>query len=266
MSTSPNIMCRLFELPLISSTWEFIQNKYRQQKEQYPLLKYTLIVPEQTTILINKQFIQPIYIRHRHKVNDVDTFLCHQLETIKCYCPILQKTKDQELDKIIDIDALYYLLCCLKLLILNDECLETAAKDNRGFLTYCLEKLLVHHIWKILSLGHDHLNECCVPLLLHALSYESGKTAFSAYRYVMCALEIQLDTVISDRSLIIHRLSKLYLILLQQNKQQSTTAKGVFSWEFFLNRFDTLSLESQINLEESGDIVSPQSIGGFNTE
>ncbi|CAF0807608.1 unnamed protein product [Didymodactylos carnosus] len=172
----------------------------------------------------------------------------------------------KELDKIIDIDALYYLLCCLKLLILNDECLETAAKDNRGFLTYCLEKLLVHHIWKILSLGHDHLNECCVPLLLHALSYESGKTAFSAYRYVMCALEIQLDTVISDRSLIIHRLSKLYLILLQQNKQQSTTAKGVFSWEFFLNRFDTLSLESQINLEESGDIVSPQSIGGFNTE
>lgn len=43
----------------------------------------------------------------------------------------------------IDIDALYYLLCCLKLLILNDECLETAAKDNRGFLSYCLEKLLV---------------------------------------------------------------------------------------------------------------------------
>lgn len=43
----------------------------------------------------------------------------------------------------IDIDALYYLLCCLKLLILNDECLETAAKDNKGFLSYCLEKLLV---------------------------------------------------------------------------------------------------------------------------
>ncbi|CAF4418085.1 unnamed protein product, partial [Adineta steineri] len=77
----------------------------------------------------------------------------------------------------IDIDALYYLLCCLKLLILNDECLETAAKDNRGFLSYCLEKLLVPHIWKIFALGHGHLNECCVPLLLHALNYEPGKTA-----------------------------------------------------------------------------------------
>jgi len=32
-------------------------------------------------------------------------------------------------------------------------------------------------IWKILALGHGHLNECCVPLLLHALNYEPGKTA-----------------------------------------------------------------------------------------
>ena len=32
-------------------------------------------------------------------------------------------------------------------------------------------------IWKILALGHGHLNESCVPLLLHALNYESGKTA-----------------------------------------------------------------------------------------
>ncbi|CAF4959003.1 unnamed protein product [Rotaria sp. Silwood1] len=82
-----------------------------------------------------------------------------------------------ELDRVIDIDALYYLLCCLKLLILNDECLETAAKDNHGILSYCLEKLLVPHIWKIFALGHGHLNECCVPLLLHALNYELGKTA-----------------------------------------------------------------------------------------
>ncbi|CAF1400645.1 unnamed protein product, partial [Rotaria sordida] len=32
-------------------------------------------------------------------------------------------------------------------------------------------------IWKILAFGHGHLNECCVLLLLHALSYESEKTA-----------------------------------------------------------------------------------------
>jgi len=238
---------------------------------------------------------------------------------------------------VIDIDALYYLLCCLKLLILNDECLETAAKDNRGFLSYCLEKLLVPHIWKILALGHGHLNESCVPLLLHALSYEPGKTALwnilerdfssthwkvrssagtrvialfsllkakliknnynvlsvlayaflnlitsiedieptvsqkamcsletlgdASFKTVMCALEFQFDTVISDRSIILHRLSKLYTILLRNN----STIK-ILSWEFFLNRFDTLSIESQISMEESGELISPQSIGGFNTE
>ncbi|CAF1634464.1 unnamed protein product, partial [Adineta steineri] len=243
----------------------------------------------------------------------------------------------KELDRIIDIDALYYLLCCLKLLILNDECLETAAKDNRGFLSYCLEKLLVPHIWKIFALGHGHLNECCVPLLLHALNYEPGKTALwnilerdfssahwkvrssagtrvialysllkpkliknnynvlsvlayaflnlitsiedveptvsqkamcsletlgdASFKTVMCALEFQFDTVINDRSIILHRLSKLYTILLRNN----STIK-ILSWEFFLNRFDTLSIESQISMEESGELISPQSIGGFNTE
>ncbi|CAF3245537.1 unnamed protein product [Rotaria socialis] len=243
----------------------------------------------------------------------------------------------KELDRIIDIDALYYLLCCLKLLILNDECLETAAKDNRGFLSYCLEKLLVPHIWKILALGHGHLNECCVPLLLHALNYEPGKTALwdilerdfssthwkvrssagtrvialysllkpkliknnynvlsvlayaflnlitsiedveptvsqkamcsletlgdASFKSVMCSLEFQFDTVINDRSIILHRLSKLYTILLRNN----STIK-ILSWEYFLNRFDTLSIESQINMEESGELISPQSIGGFNTE
>jgi hypothetical protein len=243
----------------------------------------------------------------------------------------------KELDRIIDIDALYYLLCCLKLLILNDECLETAAKDNRGFLSYCLEKLLVPHIWKILALGHGHLNESCVPLLLHALNYEPGKTALwnilerdfssthwkvrssagtrvialfsllkakliknnynvlsvlayaflnlitsiedieptvsqkamcsletlgdASFKTVMCALEFQFDTVINDRSIILHRLSKLYTILLRNN-----SSVKILSWEFFLNRFDTLSIESQISMEESGELISPQSIGGFNTE
>ena len=257
----------------------------------------------------------------------------------------------------IDIDALYYLLCSLKLLILNDECLETAAKDNRGFLSYCLEKLLVPQlvssffvstayrflhlsissIWKILALGHGHLNECCIPLVLHALSHEPGKTALwnilerdfsnthwkvrssagtrvialfsllkakliknnyhvlsvlafaflnlitsiedieptvsqkamcsletlgdASLKAVMCALEFQFDTVINDRSLILHRLSKLYTILLRNN-----SSIKILSWEFFLNRFDTLSIESQINMEESGELMSPQSIGGFNTE
>lgn len=40
-----------------------------------------------------------------------------------------------------------------------------------------LNFLFQFSIWKILALGHGHLNECCVPLLLHSLNYEPGKTA-----------------------------------------------------------------------------------------
>lgn len=83
----------------------------------------------------------------------------------------------------------------------------------------------------------------------------------ASLKTVMCSLEFQFDTVISDRSIILHRLSKLYSILLRNN----STIK-ILTWEFFLNRFDTLSIESQISMEESGELISPQSIGGFNTE
>ena len=83
----------------------------------------------------------------------------------------------------------------------------------------------------------------------------------ASLKTVMCALEFQFDTVINDRSIILHRLAKLYNILLRNN---STTK--ILTWEFFLNRFDTLSIESQISMEESGELISPQSIGGFNTE
>ena len=83
----------------------------------------------------------------------------------------------------------------------------------------------------------------------------------TSLKTVMCALEFQFDTVISDRSIILHRLAKLYTILLRNNSNIK-----ILSWEFFLNRFDTLFIESQINMEESGELISPQSIGGFNME
>lgn len=83
----------------------------------------------------------------------------------------------------------------------------------------------------------------------------------ASFKTVMCSLEFQFDTVINDRSIILHRLSKLYTILLRNN-----SSIKILGWEFFLNRFDTLSIESQISMEESGELISPQSIGGFNTE
>ncbi len=45
--------------------------------------------------------------------------------------------------RIPDVDAFHNLLVCLKMLIIHGDCLETANRDQKGFLIYCLEKLLI---------------------------------------------------------------------------------------------------------------------------
>ena len=49
----------------------------------------------------------------------------------------------RELYRVPDVDAFYNLLVSLKLLIMHGDCLDTANKEQKGFLIYCLEKLLV---------------------------------------------------------------------------------------------------------------------------
>ena len=46
--------------------------------------------------------------------------------------------------------------------------------------------------------------------------------------------------------MILHRMQLLASVL---------PSEQILSWRFFLNRFDTLSLEAQIDLESSGDIA-----------
>lgn len=60
----------------------------------------------------------------------------------------------------------------------------------------------------------------------------------------MC-LETQFDSVIVDRPMILQTLYQLH---------NSLSDRRILSWDFFLNRFDALFLEAQINLEKSGDI------------
>ncbi len=49
----------------------------------------------------------------------------------------------KELGNIPDVDSLNNTLIALKMLVLHGEALESAAKDQKGFLVYCLEKLMV---------------------------------------------------------------------------------------------------------------------------
>ena len=62
---------------------------------------------------------------------------------------------------------------------------------------------------------------------------------------LLFCLESQFDLFIVDRPVVLQSLYQLH---------NSLSDRRVFGWDFFLNRFDTLFVESQINLEKSGEI------------
>jgi hypothetical protein len=62
---------------------------------------------------------------------------------------------------------------------------------------------------------------------------------------LMYCLESQFDSVIIDRPVI---LQSLYLLI------NSVSDRKILRWDFFLNCFDTLFIEAQIQLERMGDI------------
>ncbi|XP_024935949.1 protein unc-79 homolog isoform X2 [Cephus cinctus] len=67
----------------------------------------------------------------------------------------------------------------------------------------------------------------------------------TAVRSLILCLETQFDSVIVDRPMVLQSLYQLH---------NSLSDRRILTWEFFLNRFDALFLEAQINLEKSGDI------------
>ncbi|XP_076392329.1 UNC-79 domain-containing protein isoform X6 [Megachile rotundata] len=66
----------------------------------------------------------------------------------------------------------------------------------------------------------------------------------TAMRSLILCLETQFDSVIVDRPMVLQSLYQLH---------NSLSDRHILTWEFFLNRFDALFLEAQINLERSGD-------------
>ncbi|GFT07465.1 protein unc-79 homolog [Nephila pilipes] len=75
------------------------------------------------------------------------------------------------------------------------------------------------------------------------LNLDSIKTP-SLKLFVWC-LEVQFDSNITDRPMILQTIFQIHNHL---------TNKRFLTWDFFLNRFDTLFLEDQITLEKLGDI------------
>lgn len=67
----------------------------------------------------------------------------------------------------------------------------------------------------------------------------------SAVKSLIMCLETQFDSVIVDRPMVLQSLYQLH---------NSLSERKILTWDFFLNRFDTLYLEAQITLEKSGEI------------
>ena len=67
----------------------------------------------------------------------------------------------------------------------------------------------------------------------------------NAIRALLFCLESQFDLFIVDRPVVLQSIYQLH---------NSLSDRKVLTWDFFLNRFDTLFVEAQINLEKTGDI------------
>lgn len=63
---------------------------------------------------------------------------------------------------------------------------------------------------------------------------------------LLFCLESQFDLFIVDRPVVLQSLYQLH---------NSLSDRKVLSWDFFLNRFDTLFVEAQISLEKTGEIA-----------
>lgn len=75
------------------------------------------------------------------------------------------------------------------------------------------------------------------------LNLELIKTA--SLKLLVWCLEVQFDLVIVDRPMILATIFQLYNHL---------SERRFLTWDFFLNRFDALLMESQLNLERLGEI------------
>ncbi|CAG9855370.1 unnamed protein product [Phyllotreta striolata] len=72
-----------------------------------------------------------------------------------------------------------------------------------------------------------------------------GTVHDAAVKSLIMCLETQFDSVIVDRPMVLQSLYQLH---------NSISERKILTWDFFLNRFDTLFIEAQITLEKSGDI------------
>ncbi|XP_035781360.1 protein unc-79 homolog isoform X1 [Anopheles albimanus] len=227
----------------------------------------------------------------------------------------------KEIPYIEKAEILYYVLQCLKVMILHGDAFVKATRDSRGFYIWCQENMLIKNLWELCTAAQSHICQVTVPILLHCITLPMGSDVFwkvvqeafhnadwrvrfeavervtvitrfmdstplrvevslqtslatafchliaacddlnvhvaqratlylgtihdNAIQALLYCMESQFDKFIIDRPVVLQSIYQLH---------NSLSDRKVLTWEFFLNRFDTLFVEAQVNLERVGDI------------
>ncbi|XP_050073343.1 protein unc-79 homolog isoform X4 [Anopheles maculipalpis] len=99
-----------------------------------------------------------------------------------------------------------------------------------------------------LATAFCHLIAACDDLNVHVAQRATlylGTIHDYAIQALLYCLESQFDKFIIDRPVVLQSIYQLH---------NSLSDRKVLTWDFFLNRFDTLFVEAQVNLERVGDI------------
>uniref|UniRef100_A0A182J4T6 Protein unc-79 homolog n=2 Tax=Anopheles atroparvus TaxID=41427 RepID=A0A182J4T6_ANOAO len=99
-----------------------------------------------------------------------------------------------------------------------------------------------------LATAFCHLIAACDDLNVHVAQRATlylGTIHDYAIQALLYCLESQFDKFIVDRPVVLQSIYQLH---------NSLSDRKVLTWDFFLNRFDTLFVEAQVNLERAGDI------------
>lgn len=84
------------------------------------------------------------------------------------------------MDREIDPDVQYFLLQILKYLCLHSEALTNAKQrlENRGFLIWAQENLLIPKLWSLLKSQYAQVAQLAVPLIIHSIMLPFGEEVF----------------------------------------------------------------------------------------
>ncbi|XP_041775558.1 protein unc-79 homolog isoform X1 [Anopheles merus] len=99
-----------------------------------------------------------------------------------------------------------------------------------------------------LATAFCHLIAACDDINVHVAQRATlylGTIHDYAIQALLYCLESQFDKFIVDRPVVLQSIYQLH---------NSLSDRKVLTWDFFLNRFDTLFVEAQVNLERAGDI------------